>query len=462
MSAGVRPPRRRLLGLAALVLFASLALCSRRLTDFRIPAATAAAIALYALALPRLYRAGRRRVLFLVISMVANLGLLGFFKYCDFFIASAHALLTSLGVTHASAPVLGILLPAGISFYTFQAMSYTIDIYRGAIEPTDDFADFALFVCFFPHLVAGPIMRAHTLLPQVTRPRTRRAGDFEEGLALVVIGLFKKIALSDNMATIANAIFYRLGDGATAGMSGAEVLVGVYAFAFQIYGDFSGYSSIARGISKWLGFDLVVNFHLPYLAQSPSDFWRRWHISLSSWLRDYLYVPLGGNRGGRARQYRNLLLTMLLGGLWHGARWTFVAWGAYHGLILCLYRLLGIRDVVPRAHPARWLFRVVIMFHLTCLGWLFFRADNFGAVARAVALVGTHFVITPTALTAAALLVFYGGVLFAIELALDGEGRIRRLAFAPATMQGAVYGYLVSMTLFFHARRAYEFLYFQF
>src|SRR6202012_1474149 len=154
--------------------------CSRRLTDFRIPAATAAAIALYALALPRLYRAKRRRMLFLVISMVPNLGLLGFFKYCDFFIAGAHALLPALGVTHASAPVLGILLPAGISFYTFQAMSYTIDIYRGAIEPTDDFADFALFVCFFPHLVAGPIMRAHTLLPQVTRPRVRREGDFEE------------------------------------------------------------------------------------------------------------------------------------------------------------------------------------------------------------------------------------------------------------------------------------------
>ncbi len=460
--AGVRLPRRRLLGLAALVLGAAVVLCSRGFTSFSIPLATAAAIALYGVALPHLYRARNRRVWFLVLSMVANLAPLGYYMNSAFFTGSPHALLAALGVAHGDAPLLRILLPAGISFYTFQAMSYTIDIYRGAVEPTDDFADFALFVCFFPHLVAGPIMRAHTLLPQVTRPRTRRPGDFEEGLALVLIGLFKKVALSDNMATIANAIFYRLADGATDGMSGAEVLVGIYAFAFQIYGDFSGYSSIARGISKWLGFDLVVNFHLPYLAQSPSDFWRRWHISLSSWLRDYLYVPLGGNRHGRAREYGNLMLTMLLGGLWHGARWTFVGWGAYHGLILCLYRLLGIRDVSPRAHFGRWLVRVVVMFHLTCLGWLLFRADSFAAVTRAVALIGGHFVITTTALTAAALILFYGGVLFVIELVLDGEGRIRRLVDAPATMQGAVYGYLLSMTLFFHARRAYEFLYFQF
>src|SRR5262249_36238201 len=173
-------------------------------------------------------------------------------------------------------------------------------------------------------------------------------------------------------------------------MSGAEVLVGIYAFAFQIYGDFSGYSSIARGISKWLGFDLVINFHLPYLATSPSDFWRRWHISLSTWLRDYLYVPLGGNRHGRGRESRNLMLTMLLGGLWHGARWTFVAWGLYHGLILCAYRLLRIGDVAPRAHFGRWLVRVFVMFHLTCAGWLLFRADHFGAVANAAALLCGH------------------------------------------------------------------------
>ena len=466
--AGVRLPRARLLRLGALVLGAAFVLCvpwrahPHRLVDFAVPLATAGVIALYGAALPRLYRGPQRRKWFLVISMVANLGLLGFFKYCDFFISSAHDLLAALGLAHAPAPLLHILLPAGISFYTFQAMSYTIDIYRGAVEPTDDFGDFALFVCFFPHLVAGPIMRAHTLLPQVMRPRTRRPGDFEEGLALVVIGLFKKIALSDNMATIANAIFYRLADGATASMSGAEVLVGVYAFAFQIYGDFSGYSSIARGISKWLGFDLVVNFHLPYLATSPSDFWRRWHISLSTWLRDYLYVPLGGNRHGRRREYRNLMLTMLLGGLWHGARWTFVAWGLYHGLILCIYRLAGIRDVSPREHFGRWLVRVVVMFHLTCAGWLLFRADHFGAVARAASLMATHFVITQTALTAAALITFYAGALFILELVTDGEGRIRRLLESSPAVQGAVYGYLVSMTLFFHARRAYEFLYFQF
>ena len=275
--------------------------------------------------------------------MVANLGILGFFKYFDFFVESLATLLEGLGF-HASRPVLGIVLPAGISFYTFQAMSYTIDIYRGKTEPTRNFGDFALFVCFFPHLVAGPIMRAHTLLPQVIHPRVRSATDFREGLALVLIGLFKKLVLADNMAPIANSVFVRLADGNTAGLSGSEIMIGIYAFAFQIYGDFSGYSSIARGISKWLGFDLVINFHIPYLAVTPSDFWRRWHISLSSWLRDYLYIPLGGNRHGRLVEYRSLIITMLLGGLWHGASWTFVAWGLYHGAILCAYRLAGIRE----------------------------------------------------------------------------------------------------------------------
>ena len=195
----------------------------------------------------------------------------------------------------------------------------------------------------------------------------------------MLIGLFKKLVIADNMAPIANAVFVRFADGNTAGMSGAEVLVGVYAFAFQIYGDFSGYSSIARGISKWLGFDLVINFHKPYLAATPSDFWQRWHISLSSWLRDYLYIPLGGNRQGRLIEYRNLMITMLLGGLWHGASWTFVAWGLYHGLILCAYRSPGSARPTVGVSRRGGLCRSCVMFHLTCLGWLLFRADNFGA-----------------------------------------------------------------------------------
>jgi D-alanyl-lipoteichoic acid acyltransferase DltB (MBOAT superfamily) len=468
--AGVELPRRRRWQLGALLVGAALLLCSNiryaagfhglphRARDLAIPFAVAAATLVYGAALPRLYAAQRRREIFLALSMVANLGILGFFKYCDFFISSFGGLLALFGF-RASPSVLGIILPAGISFYTFQAMSYTIDIYRGEVKPTERFADFALFVCFFPHLVAGPIMRAHTLLPQVVRPRHQRAGDAREGLLLVMLGLFKKLVLSDNMAPIANAVFFRLADGRTADLTGAEVMVGLYAFAFQIYGDFSGYSSIARGISKWLGFDLVINFHLPYLAVSPSDFWRRWHISLSTWLRDYLYIPLGGNRRG---EYRNLLLTMLLGGLWHGASWTFVAWGLYHGLILCLFRRLGIRDVRPADGRLRWAARVVGMFHVTCLGWLLFRADSFAAVGRALALMLGHFAFTPFAATGLALIAAYGGVLFAIELVLDGESRLQPLLEAPWALRGAVCAYLVLGIAILQSERAYEFIYFQF
>ncbi|MCS6912536.1 MAG: MBOAT family O-acyltransferase [Myxococcales bacterium] len=488
--AGIELPRRRLRGLGVFLVASALLLCGgvryaelwqgllrldgaqmlsalpTGLRDLAVPIGTAAVALVYGALLPHLYRlpAEHRRRCFLAISMVANLVILGFFKYCDFFIASLHGLLSALGLP-VSLSTLGILLPAGISFYTFQAMSYTIDIYRNEVAPTDDFADFALFVCFFPHLVAGPIMRAHTLLPQVVQPRRLQPGAVEEGAVLVGLGLFKKIVIADNMAPIANAVFFRFAEGKWMDMSGAEALAGVYAFAFQIYGDFSGYSSIARGISKWLGFELVQNFRMPYLATSPSDFWRRWHISLSSWLRDYLYIPLGGNRGGARRQYRNLMLTMLLGGLWHGASWTFVAWGFYHGLLLCLFRLFRIPDAVSGVGwiaGARRLGRVVLMFHLTCIGWLLFRADTFSTAWNLAVLVLTRFTVTPMFLSAMATIAFYNLVLFLLEWALDGENRIERLLDAAWPVQGAAYAYVVLMILLFHAGQAYEFIYFQF
>lgn len=406
-----------------------------------------------------------RRKLFVWISMVANLAILGYFKYCDFFIVSMRQALEAVGLGHWGGSALGILLPAGISFYTFQAMSYTIDVYRREIEPTDDFCDFALFVCFFPHLVAGPIMRAHTLLPQVVRPRHMKPGDFEEGLFLVVMGLVKKVVIADNMAPLADNVFLRFANGTGSTLSGPEVLIGVYAFAFQIYGDFSGYSSVARGISKWLGFDLAINFRLPYLAVSPSDFWRRWHISLSSWLRDYLYIPLGGNKHGEWLTYRNLMLTMLLGGLWHGASWTFVAWGLYHGLILCLFRWLGINDPKPEgslSHRLYWLFRVACMFHLTCFGWLLFRADSFGTVVAMLQAMTSDLVLTPTAIATLATIVFHCGLLFALEWLLDGEQKLERFTVAPSLWRGATYAYMASMLLIFHAKVTAEFIYFQF
>jgi D-alanyl-lipoteichoic acid acyltransferase DltB (MBOAT superfamily) len=488
--AGVRIPPRRLVGLGALLVVSAFALgsgvryealgealragdvagalgaFSGRIDDYAVGLGTFAAVAAYGAVLPWLYRLpeARRRKTFLVISMAANLVILGFFKYFDFFVGSFADLLHAMGF-QASPQTLGILLPAGISFYTFQAMSYTVDIYRGEAAPTEDFLDFALFVCFFPHLVAGPIMRAHTLLPQVVSPRVRKDGDVRDGVALIVIGLFKKIVIADNMAMVANSVFFRVQDGAAAGLTGPEVWIGVYAFAFQIYGDFSGYSAIARGISKLFGYELVVNFDLPYVAQSPSDFWKRWHISLSSWLRDYLYIPLGGNRGSTARLYRNLMLTMLLGGLWHGSSWTFVAWGLYHGLLLCTFRLLRIPDVVPADAPyaaARRLGRIVFMFHLTCLGWLLFRAASFGDVVQMAALMFGDLRWSPSVVPAAAVMLFWAGPLFAVELLLRGERRIDRVFGVPVVARTAALAYASVMILYFHAEKAVEFIYFQF
>jgi D-alanyl-lipoteichoic acid acyltransferase DltB (MBOAT superfamily) len=396
--------------------------------------------------------------------MVANLAILGFFKYFDFFVTSAVALGRSLGVElHVS--TLGILLPAGISFYTFQAMSYTIDIYRRHAAPTRSFSDFALFVCFFPHLVAGPIMRASTLLPQVVQPRHWKPGVAEEGLFLVAMGLFKKLVIADNLAPIANTIFGRFDAGQPAGLTGVDALIAVYAFAFQIYCDFSGYSAIARGVSKWLGFELVINFRRPYSAVSPSDFWRRWHISLSTWLRDYLYIPLGGNRGGTFATYRNLMLTMVLGGLWHGASWTFVAWGFYHGALLCVFRALGVSEEIaggaPRARALRAL-RVVGMFHLVCAGWLLFRAGSFGGALAMATSIATDFRPSPTSLTALAFVAFHVLPLILLEWVTDGEDHVERLGRWPWPVEGLVYASLAAMLVLLRAPESHEFIYFQF
>lgn len=495
--AGVQLPRAKLAGLGALLVGSALLLCSNihydqipeawrqgawrqgawrqgawnsvwapNPRDFAVPLATLALVLLYGALLPRLYalpEAARRKT-FLLISLGANLTILGFFKYFGFFVSSVAQGLQTLGLGNLGVESLSILLPAGISFYTFQAMSYTVDIYRRQVEPTRDFADFALFICFFPHLVAGPIMRAHTLLPQVTQPRRLQSGAFEEGLLLVLVGLFKKLVVADNLAPLANAVFTRYSNGGPL-PTGPETLVGIYAFAGQIYGDFSGYSSVARGISKWLGFELVVNFRMPYLAVSPSDFWNRWHISLSTWLRDYLYIPLGGNRGGTLLTYRNLVLTMLLGGLWHGASWTFVAWGAYQGAILCAFRALQIRDVTPGPtcfSKIRWAWRVALMFHLTCMGWLLFRADSLAGAARMLTRIASNFQFTSMVSASLAWIVFYGGVLFALEWAWDGENRLERTLGASLLPKSLIYSYLCLMLVVFHAEQALEFIYFQF
>jgi alginate O-acetyltransferase complex protein AlgI len=274
----------------------------------------------------------RRR--WLIFSMVGNLGLLCFFKYFNFFIASAQALLHTLGF-QSDPWVLSIILPIGISFYTFQSMSYTIDVYRNEIKPTRRFLDFALAVSFFPHLVAGPIMRASMLLPQIERPRRMTWDGWCRGWVLIVIGLFKKVCIADVVSGSADMVFAHPEQ-----CSWPVLLFGLYCFALQIYADFSGYTDIARGVARLIDFELPENFNQPYFAANITDFWRRWHISLSTWLRDYLYIPLGGNRHGTWKTYRNLFLTMLLGGLWHGASWTFVVWGGLHGVYLAVHKLM--------------------------------------------------------------------------------------------------------------------------
>ncbi|MDA1306433.1 MAG: MBOAT family protein, partial [Acidobacteria bacterium] len=286
----------------------------------------------YVVALRMADAAGRHRKAWLIVSLVTNLGLLGFFKYFNFFVDSGNALLIALGVDPMPMR-LHIVLPVGISFYTFQTLSYTIDVYRGKLDPTRSLRDFALFVAYFPQLVAGPIERATHLLPQVLNPRRLSMPLLHQGLWLISWGLFKKMVIANNLAIVVDRTF-AAGSGAT----GAEYLIAIYAFAFQIYCDFSGYSDIARGLAALMGIDLMVNFNNPYAATNPREFWRRWHISLSTWLRDYLYVPLGGNRGALWQTYRALMLTMLLGGIWHGAQWTFVVWGLYHGVWLAVHR----------------------------------------------------------------------------------------------------------------------------
>lgn len=318
-----------------------------------------------------------------VLSVVVNLTILGFFKYFNFFIDSFQEMYLTVFGVEPSIIMLSIVLPVGISFYTFQSMSYTIDVYRRDMKSTPSIVEFGAYLSFFPQLVAGPIERGKNLLPQFQRDRIWDADQAREGIWLIAWGLFKKVVIADNLSILVNSVFSAYDQGDTSALpegGGLLVLIAVYAFAFQIYADFSAYSDIARGTAKLMGFDLMLNFRLPYIATNPSDFWQRWHISLSSWLRDYLYIPLGGNRNGKFATYRNLWLTMLLGGLWHGANWTFVLWGFYQGMILVLYRLLGIESAGAKSTGVMKAIHVLWFFQLTCLGWLIFRAQNLDTI----------------------------------------------------------------------------------
>ena len=298
--------------------------------------------------------------------------MLGTFKYLGFFVDSAAQALHALGF-QANLPVLQLVLPVGISFYTFQTLSYVLDVYHGVFEPEEDLLTFALFVAYFPHMVAGPIQRASNLLTKLSLVRTVDEKKIYSGAFLVLLGLVKKVAIADTLAPMVEQAF-----GHSATSSWFSLLMGAWQFSIQIYCDFAGYSDIARGVSRMMGIELMENFQQPYLSQDITEFWRRWHISLSTWLRDYLYIPLGGSRGGPARTYRNLMTTMVLGGLWHGANWTFVIWGFLHGLFLAAHKwMLGDGG---SAQPRSTLRRVLAglgTFHLVMLAWVFFRAPTF-------------------------------------------------------------------------------------
>jgi D-alanyl-lipoteichoic acid acyltransferase DltB (MBOAT superfamily) len=336
----------------------------------------ASTLADYALGLwvDRLTQPGLRK-LGVAFSMTLNLGFLGFFKYFNFFAENLGLLLSRMGL-HAPLWTLQVALPVGISFYTFQSMSYVIDIYRREVKPTRDLVEFATFVSFFPHLVAGPIMRPTTLLPQIEQTRRFSWPMACEGTYLIFWGLVKKVVVADNLARTVDAVFTASGP-----LEAGTVWLGMFAFAFQVYGDFSGYTDIARGVAKWLGFELALNFNLPYFSCNPSEFWQRWHISLSTWLRDYVFIPLGGSRGGLAKTCRNLMLTMLLGGLWHGAAWTYVLWGAYAGALLVIHRMLRpvLAAIAPHSGVAAGMWKLACMigfFHLHGLGLILFRSRS--------------------------------------------------------------------------------------
>lgn len=319
----------------------------------------------------RLNDAGRRKAI-LVVAVVINLGLLGYFKYTGFFIESVNDAAYSLGLER-ELPFLEIILPVGISFFTFQGISYVADVYRRVLPASHSVLDVLLYISFFPQLVAGPIVRAQIFLPQIEKPADPNRVFASIGITLILIGLFKKVVIANYLATeMVDFVFY---DPFFYGP--IDLLLAVYGYAIQIYCDFSAYTDIAIGVALLLGFRFQKNFNQPYRAQSIQDFWRRWHISLSSWLRDYLYIPLGGSRVGPGRTKVNIMITMLLGGIWHGAAWTFLFWGFLHGLGLTVERALGGGRSTTKRSVWQKVLATILVFHFVCLTWVFFRAEDF-------------------------------------------------------------------------------------
>jgi alginate O-acetyltransferase complex protein AlgI len=405
--------------------------------------------------------APRRRRWIAALSVVSNLGLLGYFKYMNFFLGSLEQALRVAGAS-VSLPLLSVILPIGVSFYTFEAINYVVDVAAGRVKAERNYANFLLFILFFPHLVAGPIVRARDFLPQIQRPKRWNWVRVQLGLRLFAVGLFKKFVIADRMALFVDPVF-----ADPHGYGTAATWLAFLAYPLQIYGDFSGYTDMAIGVAYLLGYRLARNFDMPYLAANVAEFWRRWHISLSSWLRDYLFIPLGGSRGGRWRTYRNLLVTMTLGGLWHGASWTFVVWGVLHGLLLIGHRLF---QQCGEGRP--WLRRVVqaalgnvggvlVTFLCVSVCWVFFRAPTFDvalAILRGLATVGPG---KSEPLPAVGLLLT-GAVLLGGWLVVRNDLWRKAAERLPALALGMLDAGLLAVCLLFAPPVGQPFIYFQF
>ena len=409
----------------------------------------------------------RKRKLLLWISICVNLGFLGFFKYYNFFVDNFVAAFSFFGMD-IKAQSLNIILPVGISFYTFQALSYTIDVYKRRLEPTKDFIAFAAFVSFFPQLVAGPIERATNLLPQFYKKRTFDYSKAVDGLRQILWGLFKKVVIADNCAQFANQIFNNSAD-----MNGSTLLLGVLFFTFQIYGDFSGYSDIAIGTARLFGFDLMRNFNFPYFSRDIAEFWRRCHISLSTWFRDYLYIPLGGSHGGTWTKIRNTFIIFIVSGFWHGANWTFIAWGALNAIYFLPLLLtnknrnhLGTVAQGKLLPDAKEFFSILFTFGLTVFAWIFFRAENLGhAFSYISGIFSSSLFEMPKfdRMERALMTIILTGVFVVIEwIGREDQFAIQRLGLTwKRPVRYAMY-YAIIIVIFLLGGQAQQFIYFQF
>lgn len=411
---------------------------------------------------------GKRDKLLLTLSLLINFGFLGVFKYYNFFLDNFISAFSFFGM-EISANSLNIILPVGISFYTFQTLSYTIDIYRKKLEPTKDFIAFAAFVSFFPQLVAGPIERATNLLPQFYKKRTFDYSKAVDGMHQILWGLFKKVVIADNCAEFANQIFNNSTD-----LNGSTLLLGAIFFTFQIYGDFSGYSDIAIGTSRLFGFNLMQNFNFPYFSRDIAEFWRRWHISLSTWFRDYLYIPLGGSRGGTLMKVRNTFIIFIVSGFWHGANWTFIVWGALNAIYFLPLLLTNNNrnnlEIVAQGKlrpTLKEFLQILMTFGLTVFAWIFFRAENIGhAISYISEIFSTSFFQIPkfTGINRSFVVII---VLILIFVLIEWFGReqqfaIQKLGYAwKRPIRWAIYLSIIYMIIIFGGKQQ-EFIYFQF